>query len=437
MSASAEPAVHRHRILAYAFTFLGTLLAVFAIFAIWANRQFLNTDNYASSSSQLLEDKHIRTAVAGFMVDQLYANVNVQAQLQQAFPPRLKPLAAPAAGGLRNLLEQRANVLLQRPRVQAAWENANRQMHRVALKVINGGGTGVSTNNGVVTLDVGGLIQQLEQQTGIGGRVAGKIPPGKAQIVIFRSNQLSAIQDIVSAMRPLAILLTVLMLAFYAAAIAVAGGWRRRMVRAAGWGLITAGALVLIGRHFGGQAVVSSLSKTDASQDAVSAVWRIETSLLAEAATATILYGVAAVLGAWLAGPTRAGVASRRALAPYLRDPAYAYGGLAVIVLLLLIWGPTPGLRHFATAVILIGLLALGVEVLRRQTAKEFPDAVRRPLGDVVRDRYAQLRGGPASGQPAGKGAVDQLERLADLRDRGVLTQQEFDAEKRDILAAH
>jgi hypothetical protein len=61
-------------------------------------------------------------------------------------------------------------------------------------------------------------------------------------------------------------------------------------------------------------------------------------------------------------------------MAPYLSQPGYAWGGAAAIVALLLVWAPTPGLRHFTPAIILIALFALGVEALRRLTAREHPD---------------------------------------------------------------
>lgn len=48
-----------------------------------------------------------------------------------------------------------------------------------------------------------------------------------------------------------------------------------------------------------------------------------------------------------------------------------AYSAVAVLVLLLLAWGPTPATRHPMPVVVLTTLLALGVTVLRRQTARE------------------------------------------------------------------
>jgi hypothetical protein len=169
--------------------------------------------------------------------------------------------------------------------------------------------------------------------------------------------------------------LVVLALALLALAIYLARGWRREALRACGIGLTVAGVAVLAVSSLAGDAIVDSLADSDAVRPAAEAAWTISTSLLAEAATATVIYGVVLLLSAWLAGPARLAVAARRKLAPYLREPAYAYGALAVIVLLVLAWSPTPATRRVLPALVLIGLLAAGVEALRRQTAREHPEA--------------------------------------------------------------
>src|SRR3954466_4807741 len=110
--------------------------AYLTIFALWANRQFLNTDNWTKTSSQLLQKQAVREQVSGFIVDQIYANVNVQGLIAQALPPPAKPLAGPAAGSLRNAADQGVQELLKRPKVQQLWENANRVAHRAFLTTI-------------------------------------------------------------------------------------------------------------------------------------------------------------------------------------------------------------------------------------------------------------------------------------------------------------
>lgn len=109
------------------------------------------------------------------------------------------------------------------------------------------------------------------------------------------------------------------------------------------------------------------------------------------------------VFVAWLAGPTRLATGIRHLKAPFLREPRYAWGGLAVIVLLLIAWGPTPATRSPLPMLFLIALLALGVEALRRQTAREFPDATIDDSVNTVRGWWGKARGQLSRDHPAEK----------------------------------
>jgi hypothetical protein len=96
------------------------VLAYLAILAIWTDRQLLDTGNFARSSSEMLERPVVRARVAEYLVDELYANVDVEADIREALPERAQPLAGPAAGALRNAAERAANEILARPRAQQA-----------------------------------------------------------------------------------------------------------------------------------------------------------------------------------------------------------------------------------------------------------------------------------------------------------------------------
>jgi putative oligomerization/nucleic acid binding protein len=444
-SAPAPGSHVRRRRLPLVIIVVASLLAFLAVFALWANRQLLNTENWTDTSSELLENEAIRGQLAVFLVDQLYANRDVQGRVEEALPPRLQPLAGPAAGGLKDLAVRATDGLLGRPRPQELWEDANRRAHTRFLDVIEGGGDVVSTEGGDVTLDVKALLGQTEERVGVGGRAEQKIPEDAAQITIMRADNLELAQDGVRFLRALAIVLVVLALGLFALAVYIARGWRREALRASGIGLLFAGAAALVARSLAGDAVVDALATTQAVRPAAEAAWSISTSLLVEAATAAIAYGLVIVGAAWLAGPTRWAVAARSALAPYLREPRYAYGALAVIVLIVLAWGPTPATRRIIPALILVGLLALGVEALRRQTAREYPDATRAEATRRIRERLAGMgrwvrgsRARTADGRPSGDAAVDrfeQLERLGRLREAGVLDASEFEREKARILS--
>ena len=94
-----------------------TVLAIVGIFAVWANRQMFNPDNWANTSTQLLQNKTIRNATANYLVDQLYANVDVAGEIKAKLPKQLQPLAAPAAGP-KNLL---INPGFEKTATNSAW----------------------------------------------------------------------------------------------------------------------------------------------------------------------------------------------------------------------------------------------------------------------------------------------------------------------------
>ena len=438
---------------------LASVLAFVAILAVWANRQLLNTDNWTNTSTELLENRVIRDQIGVFLVDQLYANVDVSAELREALPERLQPLAGPAAGGLRQLAERASKEALSRPRAQQAWADANRNAQLALLAVLEGDGSVVSTEGGDVVLDLNALLGQMQERVGIGGRLQDRLPASAAQITVMESDRLATAQRGLKIIRGLPIVLVALSLALFALALALAPGWRREALRAYGIGFVVAGALALIVQDQAGQALVNALTQTAAVEPAATAAWTISTTLLVQAAWATIGYGVFMVFAAWLAGPSRPTVAVRRAVAPYARHPGVAYAGLALFVALLLWWAPTPATRDPALALILIALLAIATEALRRKLAREHPDADMGESLERLRERARQgvawIRQGTSAGRTAVAGSasrvvteartrtsggsssgarLERLERLARLKDTGVLDEQEFAAQKRLIL---
>ena len=93
-------------------------------------------------------------------------------------------------------------------------------------------------------------------------------------------------------------------------------------------------------------------------------------------ATTVIVVGVLFAIAGWLGSPTGSAAASRRAIAPALRDYSpYVYTGLAIIVGIYFLSAPTQGLRSFLTTLVVAGMAAFGIHELRKQTATEYPDA--------------------------------------------------------------
>ena len=362
------------------------VLTFFFVMASWANRQILDTDEWTKTSSELLQQEEIQNQLSTYLVDQLYANVDVEAELRAELPPQAKRLAGPLAGALREVAQRAAVRGLASPRGQTAWENLNGAAHERFVKIIKDeGGGATSTAGGDVTLDLGALIEQVAERVGIGANLAQKLPPDTGQLTILRSNQLSFAQDLVKVLENLVVVLLILALALYGLALYLSRGRRRETLRAIGLIFVLVGLLVLVLRSIAGGVVVDALAKTTAAEPAAEDVWSVGTSLLSEIAGNLIVNGIIILVVAWVAGGTRPALALRGAAAPYMRDrPELTYVLVTLLFLLMVAWGPTRAFRQGWSLLIIAVLLVIGVEALRRQTAREFPDA-RLPEGEGLR----------------------------------------------------
>jgi hypothetical protein len=353
---------------------IATLLAFLAIFSIWVNRQALNTDNWVDTSGRVLQNEEVRAQLSNYLADELFANVDVESELEKTFPPRLAPLAGPAAGALQQLAPQVAERALATSQAESLWSEANRAAHESLLKILNDEGSAISTGGGEVTLDLGSLVSESGGELGIAGKLASKVPPDAGRLTILKSDELSAAQDISTLVRRLPIVLTILALLLYGLAIYLAGPRRREALRSVGFGFLTAGVLALLLRQLAGNTVTDALAGNEAVKPAVEAVWSIGTSLLVTVAVSAITFGILLAIAAWLAGPTRIATRLRREAAPYLRESrgtTYAVVGLAFLALVL--WAPVVAFQKPIGFILLAVLMVLGTEALRRQTAAEFP----------------------------------------------------------------
>ncbi|HEU4705655.1 MAG TPA: SHOCT domain-containing protein [Solirubrobacterales bacterium] len=448
---------------------LGSVLAFLSVFAIWIERQALNTNDWVETSGKLLHNAKIREAVGNYLVDQLYENVDVKKELEDILPGEVSELAGPAAGGLRQVAGQGAEKVLETTTAQELWEDANRAAHEQLLAVLENKKEAVSTAEGNVTLNLGSLLTNLAQQVGIGESLAEKLPPDAGQIHILKSDQLKTAQNIAVAVKGLALLLSILTFAAFGAAIYLSRDGRWVTVLYSGIGLIAAGFAAIVFRHVAGGIVVAQLVQNDNVKPAGEAAWSIGTSLMVSIATTVIVVGVLFGVAGWLASPTGAARTLRRHMAPTLRlHAAYVYTGLAILVCFYFLTGPTQGLRTFLTTLIVAGMAAFGIHELRRQTAEEFPDAsydhvfggtrdkvvsavreanipervgeqasrlrlpeVRRPAAGEAGTSEAPTATMPASPEDA---RLQHLEKLGELREKGILTEEEFAAEKARLL---
>src|SRR3954447_7726871 len=228
------------RRLVKALVVLGSVLAFLSVFAIWTERQALNTDDWVSTSDRLIQNPTIRTAVGDYLVDQLYENVDVEEELEDILPGDTKDLAGPAAGGLRQVAGDGAERVLETSTAQSLWEDANRSAHEQLLAVLEEKGEAVSTEEGTVTLNLAPLITNLADQIGISANLS----EADAQIEILKSDELKTAQNVATAIKGLALLLSILTFLAFGLAIYLSRDSRWVTVLFCGIGLIAAGFAV-------------------------------------------------------------------------------------------------------------------------------------------------------------------------------------------------
>jgi len=405
---------------------LATLVWTVGGLALWANRQMLNTNNWVQTSDRLLRDEAIRTALSTALLDRLYQSKPVENQLREQLPENLQPLVGPLAAGLRQAATRRTPEILGSTAALTAWEKANEAAHKTFLKVLDGD----VAAGGQVNLDVKSLLQQVASGAGVSPDVVEKLPARYQQIQILRSDQIKAAQDATHTLKTLPWVLFPLAVVLFGGAIALSWDRRRAIVWCGGC-VLFAGVAILAARRLGGDAVVNALADAPNVRPAAKATLAIGTSLLKDVAWGSILFGALVVFGAWVAGPGRWATGIRRTSAPALRDhPAAVRVALGLLLLLLVIWGPVPWTRNPVWIVVIAAAAFAWLEWMRHRTLDEFADV---PTGELMRRMRSSLPGRrPAA---AADDPLLRLERLADLRTRGVLDETEYEREKAALLS--
>jgi hypothetical protein len=432
MRAEAVQLSGRRRAAVWLLIVLATVIAFISVLTTWVNRQMLDNNAWKNASEEVIQDPEVRDALSVFLVNELYSSVDVPAALRERLPRDAKPLAAPVAAGLREPATNAVDFMLSRPRIQNRWISASAAAHQRLVNVLeNKTGYGIATGNGVVTLDLGDLVTQLGTEIGIPASALAKVPPQTGEVVLMRSSELSLAQQGVQVVRVLSVWLLVLVLVMYAAAVCIARGRRRETIRTIAWAFVLLGVLLLAVRKIAGSYVVDALA-SPAYHVTGHHVWLIATSILGQIAWATVWYGLVALAGVTLAGPTRAARAVRRLVAPVLNNhQGYAWSGFALVMLLLVLWGGTHALRTWWGVLLLGALLAAGLVALRRQTLSEAAvSAGLAPSFDPSR-LTAKVRKAVGGG---GRSPGEEIARLQALRETGSITDEEFERGKRLAL---
>ena len=283
------------------------LLLFLSSFAIWTNRVALNTSGlrgHEQLAPRRPEDPDAPSPTAP----------STSSSRTSTSRPRSRPSSRRTT---RDCPAQRRPDC-GKPRIRSSIERSSsrgssssskttlEETHRTLVQVLEGGGNRVSTEGGVVTLDLRTIIQEAADRIGIGEQVADKIPADAGRIVILRADELDTAQNAAELLKTLAWVLPILTLAAFALAVWLARD-RRRAVRGVGVTLAVVGLVGLVAAKLTGNYVVNSLVARRDDRQAANNAWNILTDLMRGSFRLMIVVGILFLVAAWLAGPGPSG----------------------------------------------------------------------------------------------------------------------------------
>jgi len=286
---------------------LSCILAPLSVVSIWVRNQLLNTDRYVSTVTPLASNPAVIETAATQITNALFANVDVQQEIEDAAPPRLKFIAAPIATGLQTVVDRAAVRILSSDQFKTVWVEANRRAHDQLQKALTGEGR-IQTQNGKVVLDLSSIVEAVRLQLkerGIG--IFDRIPIDQVAVRLnfLDAKQIDNARSATKLLEKLSWVLPILSLACLGGGLALSSNRRRTLIR---WGVGAAVAVALIGAglSFGRSIYLDAVTSPSLPRDTAAAVFDTLVRFLRYGVRLVIAITLIVALTAWLTGPTRA-----------------------------------------------------------------------------------------------------------------------------------
>jgi hypothetical protein len=241
---------------------LSCLLVLLSTTEVWAHRTLLNTPTFVGTVAPVFQDPAVAPAVAARATDELFTELNLQARLRDALPPRVSFAAVPVTNATKGYVASQLTSVLTSPQFQAIWTAALTFTHQQLVAVLRGQNTAaVSTSGGYIVLNtVPVLNQALQRVSGLASDLAGKpvtlptitsadppqqavtklsralgvpLPSNFGQITLVRSSDLATVQKGVKAFDRLTLVLPLVTIALIALSLWLSVNRRRTVLQLA------------------------------------------------------------------------------------------------------------------------------------------------------------------------------------------------------------
>jgi LPXTG-motif cell wall-anchored protein len=295
---------------------VGVLCFTIAPLAIWGRNLVLNTDRYVATLKPVASDPGVQDAVIRAVDNQVNAHIDIKSYISDVLPPRAaQALAGPLQSAVTGLVNTVTTKFVQSDAFQTLWVEMNRAVHQSLQHILTGtipANAALQTKGNKLYLDLSALVDKVKAQLVAAGlSVASKVPSVGATIEIAQLQGLDKARKVTRGLNTIANWLPWIGLVLVAGGIATARKRRRALVSTAlgvGVGMIVIGVGLLIARNIFLNAVPTDQLPRSTAQflfDTIVRFLRLGIRLV-------LLVALLVALGAWVSGPSRAAVATRR-----------------------------------------------------------------------------------------------------------------------------
>jgi hypothetical protein len=241
---------------------LSCLLVLLSTTVVWAHRTVLNTGTFVGTVAPVFKDPAVTSAVAGRATDKLFTELNLQARLHAALPPKASFAAVPITNATKGFVAGKLAKVLASQKFQAVWTGTLTATHRQLVAVLRGQDTAaVSTSGGYIVLNTVPVINQaLGKASGLASELTGKhvtlptitsaeipqqqvaklskalgvtLPANFGQITLVRSSDLATVRRGVKAFDGLTLALPLVTIALIALCLWLSVNRRRTLLQLA------------------------------------------------------------------------------------------------------------------------------------------------------------------------------------------------------------
>lgn len=356
---------------------LSVLVLLVGNVLFWAGNTVAKTDRYVATVSPLASDTVIQQALATYVNDKLYQNVNVDQVITDALPPRANFLAEPLTSQLQNSSQKTLEKFAASPQFAAFWNEANQRAHTRLVSI-------ATDYQGDGTINLSEVYQYLGQQlqnTKLSFLANKQLPGTIGTITVVQSDWLPMFHTLVTQIDTWRILTLLLLVSTAFGAVWLSRNKRKTIIKLA-WLYTAAMFITLAGLRIGKGILADEVDPT--YQQATQHAYQIIINPLRSQTATLLVVGLLIVFVVWLSGFSNSAVRTKTALNQIFtgnlhhalfgrgensftlwvrrHKPVLQWGSVGLICASVLVVRLTPG--TLAALAGLMALLVLAVELL-------------------------------------------------------------------------